>query len=360
MPQHEKAIAVHLGSAGNLSELCRLIESAGGEVIGEMLQKKDRVNPATLIGEGKVSELAEVVRLHRAQVVIFDNELKPVQQRNLENILDVKVIDRTGLILDIFAQRARSREGKIQVELAQMSYLLPRLAGHGIYLSRLGGGIGTRGPGEMKLEYDRRRIRKRISVLKSLIEQMASQRRIQRLRRQNAMIKVAALVGYTNAGKSSLLNALTSAGVRVEDKLFATLDPTTRRLSSADCQVLLTDTVGFISSLPVQLIAAFKATLEEVVEADFLLHIVDLSHPDWVSQMAAVNTVLGELGAGEKPVIVVFNKIDLVHSGVIKRVTREYAESVAVSALKQINLLKLKEMLAKKCNTCSAFAGTAN
>jgi len=300
----------------SLDELARLADAAGATVVMRMLQDRPRPDPATFIGSGKVSALAAACAEAHVDVVIFDNELTPGQLRQLEDKVERKVIDRTQLILDIFARRARTREGKWQVELAQLKYLLPRLVGAGVALSRLGGGIGTRGPGETKLEVDRQHIRRRITKLRGDIKDLARSRRVKRSRRERSGIPQVALAGYTNAGKSTLMNALTHAGVLVEDRLFATLDPTVRRLRlPGGLTVLLADTVGFIHKLPHQLVQAFKSTLEEVREADLLLHLVDAAHPAWPEQRRVVETVLGEIGAGERPVVCVLNKIDLLDPG---------------------------------------------
>ena len=295
----------------SLAELAELARTAGATVVGTFIQKKAKPDTALFLGRGKVEEMAMFIQNERATLVIFDDELTPSQQRNLEMALGVKILDRTALILDIFAQRARTAAGKLQVELAQMKYSLPRILGQGLVLSRLGGGIGTRGPGETKLEVDRRRIRRRIHDIEGEIERLKKERLLHRERRRAARIPVAALVGYTNAGKSTLLNALTGADVFAEDKLFATLDPTTRSLRLADGrEILVTDTVGFIQKLPHTLVQAFHATLEEVVEADILLHVVDVSNEAAEFQIEAVTEVLKELGAAEKPMLYVLNKLD--------------------------------------------------
>ncbi|MDA8097794.1 MAG: GTPase HflX [Clostridia bacterium] len=295
-----------------LSELEGLAETSGCCVIGQIIQKRAKPDTAFYIGRGKVDEVAEFCLLNDASLVIFNGELSPAQVRNLEQQLDLRVIDRTQLILDIFASRARTREGKMQVELAQLRYLLPRLIGRGSELSRLGGGIGTRGPGETKLETDRRRIRKRIADLEAGLELVRNQRSILRRRRQSEAVPLLALVGYTNAGKSTLMNALTGASVLAENKLFATLDPTARRLVLTNNEtIILTDTVGLIQRLPHHLVAAFRATLEEVVAADYILHVIDVSHRAWEGQAEAVEQVLQSLGIGDKPRLEVFNKVDL-------------------------------------------------
>lgn len=300
----------------SLAELAELARTAGATVVGTFIQKKAKPDTALFLGRGKVEEMAMFIQNERATLVIFDDELTPSQQRNLEMALGVKILDRTALILDIFAQRARTAAGKLQVELAQMKYSLPRILGQGLVLSRLGGGIGTRGPGETKLEVDRRRIRRRIHDIEGEIERLKKERLLHRERRRAARIPVAALVGYTNAGKSTLLNALTGADVFAEDKLFATLDPTTRSLRLADDrEILVTDTVGFIQKLPHTLVQAFHATLEEVVEADILLHVVDVSNEAAEFQIEAVTEALKELGAAEKPMLYVLNKLDRLTNG---------------------------------------------
>ncbi len=316
----------------SLDELESLAESAGACIAGTITQDLKTIDPAFFIGRGKVSELEELIKISDANLVIFDEDLSVAQQRNLEDALGVTVIDRTGLILDIFAQRARSREGKLQVELAQLSYLLPRLRGKGMVLSRLGGGIGTRGPGETKLEMDRRKIKERMARLKKDLEQVKKVRTIQRRTRKCNGQHLAALIGYTNAGKSTLLNTLSDAHVGVEDRLFSTLDPTIRKLPGVP-QMLISDTVGFIRKLPHQLIAAFKATLEEVREAALLLHVIDISSPGIEEQVQSVNVVLQEIGIHEKDTLYVLNKIDRVaEPGVIRLWQRRLEPAVAVSA----------------------------
>lgn len=318
-------------------ELKELSYSAGTKVVREEIVHRHQPDPGHFIGTGKAEELAKICRDENIKVVIFNNDLTGTQQKNLEDIIMIKTIDRTQLILDIFARRAHSNEGKIQVELAQLLYLLPRLTGKGIYLSRLGGGIGTRGPGEQKLEVDRRRIRARITRLNKELDDLSRRRSMMRKKRDRFSILTIAIIGYTNAGKSTLLNALTDSSVIVEDKLFSTLDPTVRKFVLPNKQkVLFVDTVGFLDRLPHHLIEAFKATLEEVVEADLLLHLVDISHPKAREQSDAAYTVLEEIGAKDKPIITALNKIDKVEDDIIiERAKGLFNTNIAISALKK-------------------------
>ncbi len=328
-----------------LAELARLTETAGAAVVGQFSQKRQHPDPKYFIGSGKLEELQAAITGRSADLVIFDHELSASQQRNLEDILQLKVIDRTELILDIFARHARSREGKLQVEMAQASFRMTRLTGHGVQMSRLGGGIGTRGPGETKLEVDRRAIRSRLAFLRTELEKIRKERKNKREKRRQGEIASATIVGYTNAGKSTLFNALTRAGVLVEDKLFATLDPVIRRLYLPSGHfILLTDTVGFIQKLPHQLITAFHATLEEVSDADILLHVVDISAADFESQISSVYNVLEELNAIAKPMLTILNKTDRASAAVIAAAQKKYRPACAVSALEKQGLT---EMLAK-------------
>ncbi|MBR5808634.1 MAG: GTPase HflX, partial [Clostridia bacterium] len=297
----------------SMDELEELVKTAGGEVLCRVIQNKSDLEAGTYMGEGKLLEIKEAVDSMEIDVVVFDDELSPIQLRNITDFLGVRVIDRTILILDIFAMRAKSGEGKLQVELAQLKYRLPRLRGLGAQMSRTGGGIGTRGPGETKLESDRRHISRRISALEEEIRELSKHRELLRSRRKKDGTITACLVGYTNAGKSSLLNKLTDAGVLAENKLFATLDTTSRGLVLEDNRkIILIDTVGFIRKLPHHLVEAFKSTLEETVTADFLIHVVDISNPQYENHITVVNSVLSDIGASGKPEILVYNKTDLL------------------------------------------------
>lgn len=319
------------------AELGELAASAGAKVIAEEIVNRRQPNSACFIGTGKVEEIAHSCAVKGANLVIFNNDLTGTQQKNLEEIIRHKTIDRTQLILDIFARHAHSNEGKVQVELAQLMYLLPRLTGQGIHLSRLGGGIGTRGPGEQKLEVDRRKIRAKIAKLKKDLENLSQRRAMMRKKRGRFSILTVAIIGYTNVGKSTLLNTLTDSDKLVGDKLFSTLDPTVRKFILPNNQkILFIDTVGFLDELPHHLIEAFKATLEEVVESDLLLHLIDISHPKAGQQAQAVYKVLGEIGAMGKPMITALNKVDKIEEvAVIDRAKRYFYNSIAISALKR-------------------------
>ncbi len=336
----------------NLAELGRLVETAGGEVLQTVQQKRSHIHPQTVVGAGKVQEIALSAQTLGANLIVFDRDLSPAQVRNLETQIGIRVVDRTEVILDIFAQRAQSRAGKLQVELAQLEYMLPRLTGRGQAMSRLGGGIGTRGPGETKLETERRAISRRISRLQQEVNQLQAHRSRLRQQRQHHEVPSVAIVGYTNAGKSTLLNALTNAEVYIADQLFATLDPTTRRLVIPDAvtgepqEIVLTDTVGFIHELPASLMDAFRATLEEVTEADALLHLVDLSHPAWQSQIRSVMNILSEMPITPGPILVALNKIDRVDSDTLALAQSEFPQAVFISADKRLGLETLRQGLA--------------
>lgn len=331
----------------SLEELKQLADTAGATVIKKFIQKRPKPDPAFFIGRGKVQELALYAQQENIDLCIFDDELSPAQQRNIESVMGIRILDRTALILDIFAQRARTNEGKLQVELAQLQYTLPRIMGKGLMLSRLGGGIGTRGPGETKLEVDRRRIRDRIAFIKEQIEKVKAVRSLHRSKRKKNNVFEVSLVGYTNAGKSTLLNTLTNSDIYAKDQLFATLDTTTRQLTLPNKQeIIITDTVGFIQRLPHQLIAAFRSTLEVVTEADLLVHVIDVSHELYKEQAAAVHEVLKEIGAETKPVITVYNKIDKLppDSKLADRLALE-EDTVCISAAKKLNLESLQQMI---------------
>ena len=332
--------------ADRLEELALLVTTAGAEVFEKVLQIREKIDPKYYIGKGKAYEIRDIVKQFGLDLVVFDAELTPSQVNNLESIIGVKVLDRTEVIMDIFAQHARTCEAKIQVELAQLEYRLPRLTGKGLALSRLGGGIGTRGPGEKKLEVDRRRILDRIHFLKQRLKTIERSREVQRKRRQS-VLKVS-LVGYTNAGKSSIMNFLTRAGVKVEDKLFATLDATTRILYLPDFpyRVLLSDTVGFIEDLPPGLVASFNATLGVVKEADLLLHVIDITCERLAEKIEIVERVLKDLGVDQKALIRVFNKIDmLLDRTMIERLAERYENSVFVSAMTGENMERLTDAI---------------
>lgn len=352
----------------SLEELKQLADTAGATVIKKFIQKRPKPDPAFFIGRGKVQELALYAQQENIDLCIFDDELSPAQQRNIESVMGIRILDRTALILDIFAQRARTNEGKLQVELAQLQYTLPRIMGKGLMLSRLGGGIGTRGPGETKLEVDRRRIRDRIAFIKDQIEKVKAVRSLHRSKRKKNNVFEVSLVGYTNAGKSTLLNTLTNSDIYAKDQLFATLDPTTRQLTLPNKQeIIITDTVGFIQRLPHQLIAAFRSTLEVVTEADLLVHVIDVSHELYKEQAAAVHEVLKEIGAESKPVITVYNKIDKLppDSKLADRLALE-EDTVCISAAKKLNLESLQQMIesylkskAVEVTLCIPYAETA-
>lgn len=352
----------------SLEELKQLADTAGATVIKKFIQKRPKPDPAFFIGRGKVQELALYAQQENIDLCIFDDELSPAQQRNIESVMGIRILDRTALILDIFAQRARTNEGKLQVELAQLQYTLPRIMGKGLMLSRLGGGIGTRGPGETKLEVDRRRIRDRIAFIKDQIEKVKAVRSLHRSKRIKNNVFEVSLVGYTNAGKSTLLNTLTNSDIYAKDQLFATLDPTTRQLTLPNKQeIIITDTVGFIQRLPHQLIAAFRSTLEVVTEADLLVHVIDVSHELYKEQAAAVHEVLKEIGAETKPVITVYNKIDKLppDSKLADRLALE-EDTVCISAAKKLNLETLQQMIeshlkskAVEVTLCIPYAETA-
>lgn len=352
----------------SLEELKQLADTAGATVIKKFIQKRPKPDPAFFIGRGKVQELALYAQQENIDLCIFDDELSPAQQRNIESVMGIRILDRTALILDIFAQRARTNEGKLQVELAQLQYTLPRIMGKGLMLSRLGGGIGTRGPGETKLEVDRRRIRDRIAFIKDQIEKVKAVRSLHRSKRRKNNVFEVSLVGYTNAGKSTLLNTLTNSDIYAKDQLFATLDPTTRQLTLPNKQeIIITDTVGFIQRLPHQLIAAFRSTLEVVTEADLLVHVIDVSHELYKEQAAAVHEVLKEIGAETKPVITVYNKIDKLppDSKLADRLALE-EDTVCISAAKKLNLETLQQMIeshlkskAVEVTLCIPYAETA-
>lgn len=335
-----------------LTELARLVDTAGGTVLQTMRQKRPRLHPQTVVGKGKVEEIALTAQTLGSNLIVFDRELSPAQVRNLEVQIGVRVVDRTEVILDIFAQRAQSGAGKLQVELAQLEYMLPRLTGRGQAMSRLGGGIGTRGPGETKLETERRAIQRRIARLQQEVNELQAHRSRMRLRRQHQDVPSVAIVGYTNAGKSTLLNALTNAEIYTADQLFATLDPTTRRLViptvlGSNQTIVVTDTVGFIHELPPSLMDAFRATLEEVTEADALLHVVDLSHPAWQSQIRSVMKILGEMPVTPGPALVAFNKIDAVDGETLAIAKEEFPLAVFISASERLGLETLRHRLAQ-------------
>ncbi|MDX2244602.1 MAG: GTPase HflX [Leptolyngbyaceae cyanobacterium bins.302] len=356
---HDRALIVGLRTDSTtaeqfqdeLEELARLVETAGGDVMQTLKQRRSHPHPQTVVGEGKVEEIARTAQTVGANLIVFDRDLSPAQVRNLEEQIGLRVVDRTEVILDIFAQRAQSGAGKLQVELAQLEYRLPRLTGRGQAMSRLGGGIGTRGPGETKLETERRAIQRRISRLQQDVNQLQAHRARMRQRRQHYEVPSVAVVGYTNAGKSTLMNVLTNAEVYTADQLFATLDPTTRRLVVPDAisqetrPILLTDTVGFIHDLPPSLVDAFRATLEEVTEANALLHVVDLSHPAWQNQIRSVMKILAGMPIAPGPALLVFNKIDQVDGDTLALAQEEFPQAICISASERLGLETLRRRL---------------
>jgi GTP-binding protein HflX len=354
------------GTGTSLAELRRLADTDGLSVVGELVQSRDRPDPATFIGSGRAEELAELVAGRTADLVVADGELTPGQARNLQEVVGVPVVDRTALILDIFAEHARSSEGRLQVELAQIAYQLPRLRGEGRALSRVGGGrmaggagIGVRGPGEMRLEVQRRTLRQRASRLRAEAAELARRRKRVRRRRSRNQVPSVAITGYTNAGKSALLNRLTGAGALTEDVLFATLDPTVRRTVAGGREFTLTDTVGFVRNLPHQLVDAFRSTLEEVSGSDLMLHVVDASAPDAFGQITTVHGVLHEIGAGHLPELLVLNKIDVAPPEWVTALRRAYPDASAVSALTGEGIAELREALGARLHRVTASASTA-
>lgn len=340
----------------NLAEVALLVESAGGVVVETIHQKRSHPHPQTVVGAGKVKEIALRAQTLGITLIVFNQDLSPSQVRNLETQIGIRIVDRTEVILDIFAQRAQSQAGKLQVELAQLEYMLPRLAGRGQAMSRLGGGIGTRGPGETKLETERRAIQRRINTLQQAVNQLQAHRSRLRQRRQHQRVPSVAVVGYTNAGKSTLLNVLTNAEAYTADQLFATLDPTTRRLGIPDPEthqmrtLVLTDTVGFIHNLPPPLMDAFRATLEEVTDADALLHVVDLSHPDWENHLRSVMDLLATMPVTPGPGLIAFNKMDQVSSEALASAQDQFPQAVFISAQDRLGLNTLRQKLLELIN----------
>jgi GTP-binding protein HflX len=331
----------------SLAELERLAETANGKVTAVITQKREKPDVATYFGKGKIEEIKELMVRTDAEILIIDGEISPSQQRNIQKAIDVQVIDRTGLILDIFARRAHTAEGKLQVELAQLEYLLPRLANMWSHLERIRGGIGLRGPGETQIETDRRLVRDKISMLEKKVDEIKHRRRIQRNQRAQSQIPLVSLVGYTNSGKSTLLNALSQAGVFVEDKLFATLDPTTRDVTFPNgARALVSDTVGFIRNLPTQLVAAFRATLEETTNADILIHVIDAANVNWMEQVETVDKILNDLESIDKPMLMTFNKIDIVDDlELLHNLASRYPNKVFIAAGKGEGLHELGDAI---------------
>jgi GTPase len=343
------------GSDDSLDELGLLVDTAGGTVVGSLLQKRESITPGTFLGKGKLEELKVLVENSSADVVVFDEDLSPGQVRNLERTIQIKVVDRSEVILHIFALRARTREARVQVELAQLEYQLPRLTRLWRHLSRLGGGIGTRGPGETQLEVDRRRVREKIATLKRQLARVERERQVQRKQREEAFR--VGIVGYTNAGKSTLFKALTEAEVFIEDRLFATVDARTRRLSSQKVpSIVITDTVGFIRKLPHHLVTSFRATLEEVLQADLLVHVVDSSSTRAGEQLVIVENVLSEIGAGEKTTIIALNKIDIAEFETVQGLKQRYPAAIEISALKKDNIGSLIERITEASRAAKSLA----
>ncbi|MCL4478275.1 MAG: GTPase HflX [Deltaproteobacteria bacterium] len=355
--QKETVLAVHIQTGTEsdsmkerrIRELNALIYADGGEVVETKVKKINTPHNATFLGKGQLFELNRIIAVLGTNVVVFDKELTPAQQRNIESILQSRIIDRSRLIIDIFARRAHSKYGKLEVEQALLRYLLPRLTGRGVLMSQTGGGVGTRGPGETKLEIDKRRIKERLTRIKRLIDIVKRQRITQQAKRSSSGTASVAMVGYTSAGKSTLLNTLTKSNMQTSDELFTTLDPVARRINFKDkSYAIINDTVGFIENLPVQLIEAFKTTLDDVVNADIVLHVIDISKPDFEKDIEEVEKVLYEIGAGDKQVIYVFNKTDMIRDNIsVRAVVGRYDRAVAISAKQGIEIELLKDMIHK-------------